>query len=212
MTGPSGPCQIGATVFGELGVRCELAPEHVVREEAASAESVRRERYRVRLSLSGAALTPARATLLARLFAEPVVVVPRTLAGGDPAWAEETAVEMVATSPVRMTEDASRRDAGTGAVAYAVEVEAESVGTFSAEALGLVVGAFERVAETEDSVSIEAVEGATLTPGPTYAITPASGDAFVIETVVPGDARTKAARTLARGPHHVTLLTREPAP
>lgn len=211
MTGPSGPPRIGEAVFDELSVECEIEPAHVIREEQARGESIRREQYRVRVRLFGASLSAARAEQLARLFDGGVTVVPRTLLPRDPGWATETAVDVEAVSPVNMTTPANRRSSRTGEPVYAVEVEAESVATYSAVELGLAVGAFERVASTEDSVTIEPVEGATLTPGTTYTITPASGDPFDVETVVLGDARTAAARTLASDAVSLTLQTREPA-
>lgn len=215
MIGLTGSPIVGGVLFaGQAEVEAVAVPVPTVREGREAREAVAEVVYVVRGRVRWAAMTAAEATDLQAWAAREFDVELRSEAADDPDWATPMEVTVEATSDVKLTESAGRRDAATGEVLYDVELEVEGLAELTRDGLGLNVGAIVLVSEADDSYEIDAEDGATITDRPdlTETITLIDTTEVVVEWAELGGPRTVAARidSLTDRYHHI-IQTRAPA-
>lgn len=213
MIGLTGSPRIAGTTYAEQAeVEAFAVPLPELRDEPDDAEGVIDQAYRVEGRVAWSVLTAAEARALQADASGEFEILFRTTDASDPAWAEELAIEVVATSDAVLTGPVRRRD-GSGVVRYFVEVEVESLRDDLTRAeLGLDVGAIELHDETDTYYRVEAVDGATLTDTDSQFVTIDTEEVLEVPMVTLGDDRTVAARVDDSDPYVYRVQTRLPAP
>jgi len=217
MIGLTGSPRLAGDLYPDQAeVEAWVVPSFTLRDGPRQREDVVDVEYAVVARILWSAMDEETARAVQEAASGEFEVEIRTAAAGDPEWAEPLTLAVFATSDAVLTGPINRRDAATGEVAYAVEVEVESLRQdLTAEDLGLAVGAFVLVDETEDYYEVEPEDGATITDRPdlTETVTLEDDTEVVVEWAEFGSARTVAARVdSVSDPHFHVVQTREPAP
>lgn len=161
----SGPPRLGQTGFvssllaGEQS-RCEIeiVPQAEVATGAQGREVVIRQPYQVRATLVWPWLEAETARRIQDICRGEFFATLRTIAAGDPSYATELELQYIATSPLKMTEDVSRRgpDSMGGPVRFLLTLEMESVRRdITTTELGLDRSGYQQTAEGADFFSLE---------------------------------------------------------
>lgn len=173
-------------------------------------------RWRGRWSVGYAALTRGEALALrSDLEADTLLWCPRTRLAGDPAFIEETEIEVYLNSPISSLNPLWRRNDRTGEEWWEMKFELISAETVTTKP-NVFVGGFYVAAEDTESVTLEAWGDATITDAPEtidVQLIDADGvlQSYSLEAVTLGTPAILAMRTLDDTTDTLTLAT-SPSP